>query len=190
MSTFVQYAKGQLIDINEIKEIRIFYPVCPVNFLDKGQRNKKEFILNQSQTIRLEEDLLSDRRDLIIITSKNRLIQHSYFKGQITELSEFINKINEHATVITAPDNFDEYIFKLSASFNKKIYVIEESEGNKKKSTKITYTEINITTDLSGTIKAVCKSINLGSGLFSNIWKFITSLFSKDIEEIVEDTED
>ena len=120
MKTLVEYAKEQFIDINEIKEIRTFYPVCPPDFLDKDQIGKKEFILNESQRKRLENDLLSDRVDLIIITHNNRLKQHSYFKNQIPELFEFINKIREQATVIKAPDNFDEYI-KTSVSFNRKV---------------------------------------------------------------------
>ena len=187
MKTLVEYAKGQFIDINEIKEVRTFYPVCPPEFLADDQRDRKEFILNDSQINRLKSNLLSPIVDLVIITKKNRLIQHSYFDSQITELETFIDELKKHRPAIKAPDNTDEYT-KLSGSFNRKVFVVEESDGNSKTRTKITYTEINITTDLTGIIKAVCKSVNLKSGLISIIWNYITSPFSKDTEE-TEDNE-
>ncbi len=186
----VEYAERQFIDINEIKEVRTFYPVCPSEFLAEDQKGKTKIILNDTQIKRLKNDLLSVIVDLVIITQKNRLIQHSYFDSQTTELIKFIKELREHRSAIKAPSNTDEYL-KKSASFNKKIYVVEESKGNEKNKLKITYTEINITTDLSGTIKAVCKKTNIVSGIFSGIGNFITSLLSKDVDvEEIEESKD
>ena len=175
MPILVEYAKGQFINISEIKEIRTIYPVCPAAFLEKEQIDKKEFTLNESQIKRLKHDLLGERIDLIIITQKNRLIRHSYIERQETELSEFFSQLREHA--IKAPENMNEYR-TLSSSLKRKVFIVEEHIENGKRSRKLKYTELDINTDLGGTIKAVCKKLTIVSGLFSNIWEFITSWFS------------